>query len=232
MLLSKMGYKGGGLGVKNKGIIHPFEAKERPQYECLDYVEKEEWSSRDISWVYFYFCHKRGHEEANCWDLHLELVPYWFLKQKEDMKCKTSPKRDQKVTKETKTSSSCHSSYPHQAHKTKDNHKRYKHPDYSKAFDDHKQHDDLNNMLWNVFPRTFFHAPNHCVARFHKRKELVKKMTMSIGIETKKGSYHLSLKTFVPRKAHKKFCTHCNISGHWIKKCWNLHPHLHTKKDK
>lgn len=41
MLFSKMGYKGGGLGVNNQSIIHPIDANERPLYDVLGYVEKE-----------------------------------------------------------------------------------------------------------------------------------------------------------------------------------------------
>ena len=82
------------------------------------------------------------------------------------------------------------------------------HHDYSKAFYYDKPHDDLNNMLWNLFLCTLCHAPNHCVAKCHKSKSLVKKMNMSIGMEPKKGNSHPSLKTFVPREAHKKICAH------------------------
>jgi hypothetical protein len=28
------------------------------------------------------------------------------------------------------------------------------------------------------------------------------------------------------------YCTHCNMIGHWIEKCWKLHPELGPKKDK
>ena len=55
-------------------------------------------------------------------------------------------------------------------------------------------------------------------------------MNMSIGIETKKGNYHPSLRTFVQREAHKIFFTHCNINGHWVKKCLKFHPQLHPGK--
>ena len=63
-----------------------------------------------------------------------------------------------------------------------------------------------------------------CVAKFYKRKALVKKMNMSIGIENNKGNYHPCLRKFVKIEAHKNFLIHCNINGHWVKKCLKLHP--------
>ena len=30
----------------------------------------------------------------------------------------------------------------------------------------------------------------------------------------------------------KKFCTHCNLSGHWVDKCWKLHLEMGPKKVK
>lgn len=83
-----------------------------------------------------------------------------------------------------------------------------------KDFCHYKQHDDLNRMLWNVFPCTFCCAHNHCVAKCQKRKALVNKMNMLIGSETKKENLLPSSKTFFRRNAHKIFCNHCNISGH------------------
>jgi hypothetical protein len=32
-------------------------------------------------------------------------------------------------------------------------------------------------------------------------------------------------------KSHN-YCTHCCIRGHWIEKCWKLHPELGPKKEK
>jgi hypothetical protein len=28
------------------------------------------------------------------------------------------------------------------------------------------------------------------------------------------------------------YCTHCEMSGHWIGKCWKVHPQLHPKRGK
>ena len=66
-MLTKMGYKGGGLGINLQGIKNPVAAKERPKYKGLGYVAKEEWSSSDGSRVTCSFCRKEEHEEETCW---------------------------------------------------------------------------------------------------------------------------------------------------------------------
>jgi len=55
---------------------------------------------------------------------------------------------------------------------------------------------------------------------------------MSTRIKTEKIKYHPKLKASEPREAQNNFCTHCNMSGHWVKKCWKLFPQLHPSKGK
>ena len=64
----------------------------------------------------------------------------------------------------------------------------------------------------------------------YKRKAIIKKMFMSNGIETEKRKSHPRLKACEPREAQKNFCTHCNINGNWVDKCWKLFPQLHPGK--
>lgn len=55
---------------------------------------------------------------------------------------------------------------------------------------------------------------------------------MSTRIETENRKYHPRLKESEPRGAQNNFCTQCNISGHWVDKCWKLFPQHHLGKGK
>ena len=57
-------------------------------------------------------------------------------------------------------------------------------------------------------------------------------MFMTTGIEIEKRKSHPRLKTCETIEAQKNFCTHCNISGHWVEKCWKLFSQLHLGKGK
>lgn len=58
------------------------------------------------------------------------------------------------------------------------------------------------------------------------------KELLECGNEIEKKGSLLSSKTMSSSSKHENFYTHCNISGHWIEKCWKLHPQLHPKKGK
>lgn len=141
------------------------------------------------------------------------------------MKCKTSPKRDEQVEAKTKTSSSHHSSLSCKKHGSKDNKGRYK--PHLNSFFDFEPHNQLNKVLWNMVPCTFYHSHNHSVKKCQQRKEL-----LECGNETRKKNSLLGSKTMSSSSKHKNLCTHCNISGHWVEKCWKLHPQLHPRKGK
>jgi len=51
-------------------------------------------------------------------------------------------------------------------------------------------------------------------------------------IETERRKSHPRIKASKQRGAQKNFCTHYNISGHWVEKCWKLFPQFHPGKGK
>ena len=114
---------------------------------------------------------------------------------------------------------SYHASSSRKQCKPKDSKQRYIRFVNSNVVHNGKQHADLNNMLRNMFPCTFCLSSNHCVDKCDKRKSIIKKMFMSNGIETERRKYYPRLKACEPRGAQKNFCTHYNISGHWVEKC-------------
>lgn len=83
-----------------------------------------------------------------------------------------------------------------------------------------------------MFPCTFCLPINHCVDKCDKRKAVIKNIFMSTGIETEKRKYHPRLKASEPRGAQNNLCTHYNINGNWVEKCWKLFPQLHSGKGK
>jgi hypothetical protein len=58
---------------------------------------------------------------------------------------------------------------------------------------------------------------------------------MSTGKEARHEEYLPSphgKKDLSSKNMGKNHCTHCNMSGHRMEKCWKLHPQIHPKKDK
>jgi len=103
------------------------------------------------------------------------MVPACFLKRKEELQCRTSPKRDVKVEEEGNSSSSFHTSSSHGKLNPKDKKQRYNffvnsNVVNSNVVHDGKQHAYLNNALRKMFPCTFFLSSNHCVDKCDKGK--------------------------------------------------------------
>jgi hypothetical protein len=77
-------------------------------------------------------------------------------------------------------------------------------------------------------------SSNHDVAKDHKKKVWVAKTSMPTGSETRQKE-PLSRprdKEIMLKEKQRNYCTHCEMSGHWIGKCWKVHPQLHPKRGK
>ncbi|GLJ33555.1 hypothetical protein SUGI_0674730 [Cryptomeria japonica] len=95
-LMSKMGYSGKGLGIREQGMTHPFEAKQRPRKlglgfgetdknseallktNSLDHVEAESSMKKKVKTHgkiqnFCNHCQISGHWIEKCWKLHPEL---------------------------------------------------------------------------------------------------------------------------------------------------------------
>jgi hypothetical protein len=72
-------------------------------------------------------------------------------------------------------------------------------------------------------------SSNCDVAKNHKKKTWVKKTSTSTGSETKhKEPISRPLnKDILLKGKRRNYCSHCNLSGHFEKKCWKLHPEIH-----
>jgi hypothetical protein len=77
-------------------------------------------------------------------------------------------------------------------------------------------------------------SSNHDVAKDHKKKVWVEKTSMPTGSETRQKE-PLSRprdKEIMLKEKQRNYCTHCEMSGHWIGKCWKVHPQLRPKHGK
>jgi hypothetical protein len=108
----------------------------------------------------------------------------------------------------------------------KDKPGRYKVHVHSNSFFDFKKHDSCKMHFHSTFYRD--------VAKNHKKKTWVKKTSMSTGSETKKRE-PLSRprdKEIMLKVKRRNYCNHCEMSGHWIGKCWKVHPQICPKRGK
>lgn len=78
------------------------------------------------------------------------------------------------------------------------------------------------DYLWDMFPCKFCDVADHCVANCEQNKDMVKKMDQIIGIKHEEPL--TSFKTSLSMGKRKHFCTHCNMYGHQIERCWKCHP--------
>jgi hypothetical protein len=108
---------------------------------------------------------------------------------------------------------------------------------YSNVFFDYEKNGQVTPNLWYAYPCTFCGLNNHCVAMCWKRKSLMKKV-MSFKKKARCKDHSPSQdgengkKGLLSKRMGKKYCTHCQRSGHWVDKCWNLHPHIFPKHGK
>jgi hypothetical protein len=88
--------------------------------------------------------------------------------------------------------------------------------------------------LWSMYPCVFCGFNNHCMEKCWKRQSLQKKSSKKE--ERSKGHFPKKnrgndKKGLWFQDRNKNLCTHCGMSGHWIEKCWTLHPQLRPKKN-
>jgi hypothetical protein len=69
-------------------------------------------------------------------------------------------------------------------------------------------------------------SSNRDVAKNHKKKTWAKKTSTSTGSAAEKRETlpHPRDKEILLNAKRRNFCSYCNISGHWEKKYWKLHP--------
>jgi hypothetical protein len=77
-------------------------------------------------------------------------------------------------------------------------------------------------------------SSNCDVAKNHKKKTWVKKTSMSTGSATnqKETLSRPHDKEILLKGTRRNYCSHCDLSGHWEKKCWKLHPQLRCNSRK
>jgi hypothetical protein len=170
-LLTKMGYKGGGLGIHGQGITQPLEVVQRPRFTGLGYGKEENGE-----------CSKVVEEKTI-----------------------SSPSDSMKGIK------------PACPHQSKNHSGKYK--------------GHFNSFLTYEKDDYGHRSSNHDVAKDRKKKTWVEKTSMPTGSGTKKREplSRLHDKEILLKEKRRNYCTHCEISGHWEKKCWKLHPEIRQR---
>ena len=138
-LLTKMGYRGGGLGIRGQGITEPLEVVQRPRYAGLGYID--EGCSKDIKGKQIMMNSPRKRNDRD-----------------------TSPSfhGSARCSEGTEASSHHHDG-------TRDHPRRYTKSHYSRVHFDYKNVDNHGRKIWHRKTCYFCGLNNHVISKCWKR---------------------------------------------------------------
>lgn len=108
---------------------------------------------------------------------------------------------------------------------------------YSNSFFDYDNNGHVTQNLWYAHPCTSCGLNKNCVVKCQKKKYLLRQIMSYKKEERRKYNSPIQneengKKGSLSKRVGNNYCTHCSMSGHWVDRCWKLHPQLHPMNGK